>query len=100
MPKRNLLFNTTLIAALFYSGGMLAQAPVVDIDKKLHPNLALAQDHLVQANNYIAVAQRDNKYDMRGHAEKAREFLMEADREIKLAAEAANAYALSQQKRR
>jgi hypothetical protein len=92
MTKRSLLMNTILSATLFCSGVTLAQAPVVDIDKKLHPNLALAQDHLVQATNYIAVAQRDEKYDMQGHAEKARQLLMQANQELKLAAEAANAH--------
>jgi len=100
MTKKNLTINAIFIAALFCSGVMLAQAPVVDIDKKLHPNLALAQDHLVQATNYISVAQRDDKYDMQGHAEKARQLLMQANQELKLAAEAANAYATSQQKKK
>jgi hypothetical protein len=79
MTKKNLTINTIFIAALFCSGVMLAQAPVVDIDKKLHPNLALAQDHLVQATNYISVAQKDDKYDMQGHAERARQLIMQAN---------------------
>jgi hypothetical protein len=97
--KKNLLI-TIFMAALFCSGVGLAQAPVQDIDKKLHPNLALAQNHLVQATNYISVAQRDDKYDMQGHAEKARQLIMQANQEIKLAAESANAYAVSQQRKR
>jgi hypothetical protein len=70
---------------------MAAQEPRVDIDKRVHPNLAAAQQHVVEANRYIATAQKDNRYDMRGHAEKARQLLMEADEELKAAAEAANA---------
>jgi hypothetical protein len=97
VTKQSLLIDTIFIAVLCCSGVLLAQAPVVDIDKKLHPNLALAQDHLVQATNYIAVAQRDEKYDMQGHAESARQLLMQANHELKLAAEAANA--ASQQKK-
>ena len=68
-----------------------AQEPVLDIDKKVHPNLAAAQQHIVEANRYIATAQKDNRYDMKDHAEKARQLLMEADKELKAAAEAANA---------
>jgi hypothetical protein len=34
---------------------------------------------------------KTNKYDMGGHAEKARQHLVEANRELKLAAETANA---------
>jgi|SRR5580698_10510455 len=90
MTKKNLLINTIVVAVLLCSGLILAQAPVQDIDKKWHPNLAMAQDHLVQATNYIAVAQQDNKYDMQGHAEKARQLLIQANQELKLAAEAAN----------
>lgn len=68
-----------------------AQEPTVDIDKRVHPNLAAAQQHIVEANRFIATAQKDNRYDMKGHAEKAREFLKQADQELKAAAEAANA---------
>ena len=70
---------------------IVAQEPVVDIDKRVHPNLAAAQEHLVEANRYIATAQKDNRYDMKGHAEKARQLLAQADQELKAAAEAANA---------
>jgi flagellar motility protein MotE (MotC chaperone) len=68
-----------------------AQEPAVDIDKRVHPNLAAAQQHIVEANRYIATAQKDNRYDMKGHAEKARQLLNEANQELKAAAEAANA---------
>lgn len=68
-----------------------AQEPVVDINKKVHPNLAAAQQHIVEANRYVATAQKANRYDMKGHAEKARQLLNEANQELKAAAEAANA---------
>lgn len=79
---------------------MTAQEPVVDIDKRIHPNLAAAQQHLVEANRYIATAQKDNRYDMKGHAEKARELLKQADQELKAAAEAANAAGAAKGKKR
>ncbi|MGA8619992.1 MAG: hypothetical protein WB660_15900 [Candidatus Sulfotelmatobacter sp.] len=91
MRKRNLLISTILGASLFCSGVTLAQEPVQDINPKVHPNLAEAQKHVVQANNYIIAAQKDNRYDMKGHAEKARQLLVQANQELKLAAEAANA---------
>jgi len=91
MTKGNLLISTILVGSLFCSGVTLAQEPVQDISPQIHPNLAEAQNHVVQANNYIKVAQKDNKYDMKGHAEKARALLVEVNRELKLAAEAANA---------
>lgn len=91
MTKKSLLINTFLSAALFCSAVTLAQDPVQDIDKNHHANLAAAQSHVVQANNYIIAAQKDNKYDMQGHAEKARQLLAQVNQELKLAADAANA---------
>jgi hypothetical protein len=82
---------TAIVSILAGCMIIAAQEPVVDIDKKVHPNLAAAQEHIVEANRYIATAQKDNKYDMKDHAEKARQLLMEADKELKAAAEAANA---------
>jgi hypothetical protein len=90
MTKRRLVFPAMLMAALF-CGATLAQEPVEDINPKVHPNLAAAQKHVVEANKFIAVAQKDNKYDMKGHAEKARQLLVEVNNELKQAAEAANA---------
>jgi hypothetical protein len=87
-----------LVGALFCSGLILAQTPVQDIDQNLHPNLAAAQSHVVQADTYIVIARKDNTYDMKGHAEKARQYLAQANQELKLAAEAANA-ANARQKR-
>jgi hypothetical protein len=80
-----------LLAAILLCGVTLAQEPVEDISPKVHPNLAAAQKHVVEANAAIATAQKDNHYDMKGHAEKARQLLVEANNELKAAAEAANA---------
>jgi hypothetical protein len=91
MTKKSLLINTILSAAFFWSGVTLAQEPVQDIDRKLHPNLAEAQHHVVEASNSVLVAQKDNRYDMHGHAQKARDLLAQVNRELKLAAEDANA---------
>ena len=81
-----------ILSAMLFCAVTLAQEPVVDINKKIHPNLAEAQRLVVEANRYISLAQQDNRYDMKGHAEKARELLAEVNRELKAAAEAANAH--------
>lgn len=81
----------SVLAALLLCGATLAQEPVQDINPRIHPNLAAAQRHVVEANAAIAVAQKDNRYDMKGHAEKARQLLVEVNNELKAAAEAANA---------
>jgi len=91
MTKKSVLIHTILSAALLCTAVTLAQEPVEDISRHRHPNLAAAQHHVVEANKEIANAQKDNRYDMRGHAEKARDLLVEVNRELKLAAEAANA---------
>jgi hypothetical protein len=90
MTKKIQLFTAMLLSVLLCSI-TLAQEPVVDIDKNRHPNLAEAQRLVVEANRYIKEAQKDNRYDMKGHAEKARQLLVEVNQELKLAAEAANA---------
>ena len=90
MSKKMRLFTAMLIAVLF-CGVTVAQAPVVDINPKIHPNLAEAQRLVVQANRYIDRAQKANRGDMKGHAERARQFLAQANQELKAAAEAANA---------
>jgi hypothetical protein len=90
MTKKLQTFTAALIVVLF-CGITLAQEPVVDIDARVHPNLANAQKHVVEANREIAIAQKDNRFDMHGHAEKARQLLVQVNQELKAAAEAANA---------
>ena len=89
MIKRKLTF-TLMVTVMLFCGATLAQEPVLDIDAKVHPNLAAAQHDVVEANKAIAVAQKENRYDMKGHAEKARELLVQVNNELKFAAEAAN----------
>lgn len=78
---------------MLFCAVVLAQEPAVDIDKRVHPNLAEAQRLVVEANHFVAEAQKDNRYDMKGHAEKARMLLVQVNNELKAAAEAANATA-------
>jgi len=78
MTKKSVLINTILSAALLCGGVMLAQEPVEDINKNVHPDLAAAQHHVVQANSLVIAAQKNNKDDMQGHAEKARDLLAQA----------------------
>jgi hypothetical protein len=90
MRKKLQAFTAALVVLLF-CGIVLAQEPVVDIDATIHPYLAAAQRHVVEANKEVANSQKANKWDMKGHAEKARELLVQANQELKAAAEAANA---------
>lgn len=79
-----------IFGAVLFCGVTLAQEPAVNIDKKDHPNLAQAQELVAQANRYIVEAQKDNKNDMQLHAQKARQLLVQANQELKLAEQAAN----------
>lgn len=90
MKNTGLVLSAILGAALL-CGVALAQEPVRDINKSVHPVLAAAQQHVVEANKNVEAAQKDNGYDMKGHAEKARDLLVQANQELKAAAEAADA---------
>jgi hypothetical protein len=75
----------TLCIALM--GIAFAQRPETDINPNRHPNLAEAQNHVIQAYNKIVEAQKDNKDQLGGHAEKAIQLLEQANHELKEAAE-------------
>jgi len=81
-----------VVAGLALLAGSLAMAqrPKQDISGKRHPNLAAAQRLCGEAWDKIVAAQQANEWDMQGHAQKAKNLLDEANRELKLAAEAAN----------
>ena len=80
------------VVLLLAGGGTLAaQRPAQNVSPKAHPNLAAAQRLVLQATEKLDAAQKANEFDMGGHAQKAKDLLVQASAEIKLAAEAANA---------
>jgi hypothetical protein len=83
--------STAVIGSMLLLGGIaIAQRPKEDISGRRHPNLAAAQRLTEQAWQKIVAAQEANEFDMKGHAQKAKELLDQVNRELKLAAEAAN----------
>ena len=90
MKKTKLALGGVLSLALICGGVALAQMPKDNISGKKHPNLAAAQHLSQQAWEKISVAQQDNEWDMEGHAAKAKELLDQVNKELKMAAEAAN----------
>jgi hypothetical protein len=90
MKSRNLVLSIMLGGALVFGGFALAQGPVVNINPQRHSNLAEAQRHLQQAYGKIDEAQKDNKDELGGHAQKAKDLIDAADRELKEAAEFAD----------
>lgn len=82
---------TKLAGVLLLAAGLaLAQRPKENVAPRRHPNLAAAQRLSQQAWQRIVTAQEANEFDMQGHAQKAKNLLDEANKELKLAAESAN----------
>ncbi len=80
-----------LLGSLLVIGGIaIAQRPERDISGRRHPNLAAAQRLSRQAFERIVAAQQANEWDLAGHAQRAKDLLDQANRELKLAAEASN----------
>jgi len=90
MTKARILLSTALGAALISGGLAMAQKPVDNVSGKKHPNLAAAQRLSQEAWEKVGAAQQANEWDMNGHAAKAKDLLDQVNRELKLAAEAAN----------
>jgi len=82
--KRILLLGCLFVAATLY-----AAQPSANIGAK-HPNLSAAQDLISQAYERVMDAQRANEFDMGGHAQKVKNLLDQASKELKLAAVDAN----------
>ena len=84
------MLGLVLGAALVGGGLAVAQKPVDNVSGKKHPNLAAAQRLSTEAFEKITAAQQANEWDMDGHAAKAKELLDQVNKELKMAAEAAN----------
>jgi hypothetical protein len=88
---RRHLVSSLLGLSLVTAGITIAQGPPErNVSGARHPNLAAAQRLTDQAFNKIVAAQQANEWDMDGHAQKAKDLLDQANRELKAAAEAAN----------
>lgn len=89
--RKNLLLQLVLVLALFGTGVLYAQKkPVRNVSRVRHPNIAAAHRHCQMAYEKIVAAQQANEFDMGGHAQKAKDLLEEANKELKAAAEEAN----------
>jgi hypothetical protein len=88
MMKSRIL--TAVFGAALLAGGIAIAQPERNVSAARHPNIAAAQRLSQQAFEKIVEAQRANEWDMAGHAQKAKELLDQANRELKAAALAAN----------
>jgi len=84
--KRNKVFLGSILGTALLAGGFV----YAQINPHRHPNLAAAQRLCDQAIERVDQAQHANEFDMAGHAQKAKDLLAEASRELKAAAMEAN----------
>ncbi len=94
--KRNRILAPVLGGLLLGGAIVAAQRPAEDIAANRHPNLAAAQRFISEAWDKIDTAQKANKWDMQGHAMKAKTLLEQAATELKAAAEEANRHPAGQ----
>ena len=99
MIRRNLGLRALLVLALLCAGMLFAQnlpignintqrnpnMPVGNINAQRNPNLGQAQKLCSEAYQWIVKAQKANKYDMQGHAAKAKHLLIQASQELVMA---------------
>ena len=74
------------------AAGSVFARPADNVNPSRHPNIAAAQRLSTQAYDKIVAAQKANEFDLGGHAQKAKELLEQANRELKEAAETSNAH--------
>jgi hypothetical protein len=79
------------IALALAASTALADPPADNVGRHRHPNLAAAQRLSTKAYEKVVAAQQANEWDLGGHAQKAKDLLDEVNRELKAAAETANA---------
>ena len=90
LPAKGNWLWTLAVLFLLAAGLALGQKPKENVSGARHPNLAAAQRLTQQAWQKIVAAQEANEFDMQGHAQKAKNLLDEVNKELKMAAEAAN----------
>jgi hypothetical protein len=90
MSLKRLLLAGLITAFVATAGIVYAQKPTPNVSPVRHPNLSAAQLDLTHAFNKIVAAQKANEWDLGGHAQKAKDLVDQANKELKQAAEAAN----------
>lgn len=88
---KRLKIATLMAGVLMCCAIVRAQAPYVTVDPQAHGNLSAAQNNIVEAWTAISEAQHANDAHLGGHAGRAKELLAQANQEIQLAADQADA---------
>jgi len=88
---RRIILSVILSALMLSSvAAAYTEQPELNVNPRRHPDIAAAQRLSRQAYGKISRAQNANRYNMEGHAQKAKELLDQVNDELKLAAQAAN----------
>jgi apolipoprotein N-acyltransferase len=90
-PLKRMLLVGAAVCVSFVLGAVVFAQPPVDVGDR-HGNMRAAQQLIQQAWMKVDEAQRDNNYNLGGHAGRAKELLSQASSEIKQSAEAANSH--------
>jgi hypothetical protein len=88
--KKNLLSGLVVCAMLAPGAALLGQQPTQNISPQKHASLAGAQASIVHAYQKLDTAQRYHHRHLGGHVQKAKDLLVEASQELKLAADYAD----------
>ena len=86
---KRIAYAVMIVGMALSATNAMAQSRV-QVNPRRNPNIAQAQALINQAYQYILAAQRQNEFDMGGHAERAKELLDQANVELKRAAITAN----------
>jgi hypothetical protein len=81
-----------VVLGLVFGGVLYAQEkrPLRHVNPRVNPNIAAAQTHISRAWDYVGVAQGENNFDMNNHAANANTLLVQASKELSLAARVAD----------
>ena len=88
---KKILVGVAICASFALGAVLFAQQPPVNVGER-HGNMRAAQQLIQQAWQKVDEAQRDNNYNLGGHAGRAKELLSQASEEIRLSADAANSH--------
>lgn len=90
--KKHRVVLTAVLGLTFLAGaiGVAQQEPADTVNATRHPNLAAAQQLIRQAYGKIEAAQKANREQLGGHAQKAEQLLDQASHELALAAQVSN----------
>ena len=87
---KNVIFSLVVGMMVMAGSSAYAREPARNVSASVHPNIAAAQNLSRQAYLKIVKAQRANSNDLDGHAQRAKELLIQANDEMKAAALASN----------